>query len=223
MADSECSSSSQPHEFSTSKPAPPFAADDSTIDTGSSRKSTLRRTVTWADGTAEPQQVQLAVSIPRHKNIRTLGHTQYVIELWQNGRAWTLKRRYSDFVAFHNKILAEDWVDPSWLPSLPGKGWLSVRRWMNRFDEDFIIRRRQALQEYIRAMVKIETVLERSFALQQFLEINKTRLNSRGRVGLGRAERPSECSSREEEESVEGGRVSLYDTLNRHVVHGHHQ
>ena len=74
---------------------------------------------------------------------------------------------------------------------------------MVRFDEVYTTRRRLRLQEYIRAIIRIPIIVERSFALQQFLEINKTLLNTPGRN-----------NSREEfPESVDGGRVSFFDTI----------
>jgi hypothetical protein len=66
----------------------------------------------------------------------------------------------------------------------------------------YTIRRRIGLQEYIRAIIRIPIIVERSFALQQFLEINKTLLNTPGR------------QSRDFDESVDGGRVSFFDPLN---------
>ena len=72
-----------------------------------------------------------------------------------------------------------------------------------RFDEVYTTRRRLRLQEYIRAIIRIPIIVERSFALQQFLEINKTLLNTPGRH-----------SHEEFSESVDGGRVSFFDTIN---------
>ncbi len=74
-----------------------------------------------------------------------------------------------------------------------------------RFDEDYTLQRRFLLQSYIRAMVKIPIILERSFALQRFLEINKTRLNSRA----GSEDRSST------QESVDGARVSFFDEVDQ--------
>lgn len=73
----------------------------------------------------------------------------------------------------------------------------------NRFDEVYTTRRRLRLQEYIRAIIRIPIIVERSFALQQFLEINKTLLNTPGRH-----------SQEEFSESVDGGRISFFDTIN---------
>jgi hypothetical protein len=64
----------------------------------------------------------------------------------------------------------------------------------------YTVRRRLGLQAYIRAIIRIPIIVERSFALQQFLEINKTLLNTPGR------------QSRDFDESVDGGRVSFYET-----------
>lgn len=72
-----------------------------------------------------------------------------------------------------------------------------------RFDEVYTTRRRLRLQEYIRALIRIPIIVERSFALQQFLEINKTLLNTPGRH-----------SQEEFSESIDGGRVSFFDTIN---------
>jgi hypothetical protein len=75
--------------------------------------------------------------------------------------------------------------------------------------------RRLDLQEYLRALLKVGVVLERSYALQHFLEINKTKLNSGGRIGELTA--AVEASGRHDSddqslaESVEGGRRSIFD------------
>jgi hypothetical protein len=43
---------------------------EQTAETTEERKSLIgKRKITWADGTAEPQQSNLAISIPRHKNL----------------------------------------------------------------------------------------------------------------------------------------------------------
>jgi hypothetical protein len=31
----------------------------------------------------------------------------YSIEVWQEGRAWTVRRRYSEFVSFNEELLEE--------------------------------------------------------------------------------------------------------------------
>jgi hypothetical protein len=49
---------------------------------------------------------------------------------------------------------------------------LSVLPFLRRFDEEFLSKRRLQLQEYLRTLVKIESIVELSFVLQQFLEIN---------------------------------------------------
>mmetsp|Transcript_5225 Transcript_5225/g.5346 ORF Transcript_5225/g.5346 Transcript_5225/m.5346 type:complete len:196 (-) Transcript_5225:290-877(-) len=163
----------------------------------------VRRRVTWADGTAEAPSAHLAVSIPRHKTNKTTKHTLYTLDLYQDGRAWTIKRRYREFCDFHDRLLTEDWIEPSRLPQLPAKRWLEMKRWVDRFDEVYTTRRRLRLQEYIRAIIRIPIIVERSFALQQFLEINKTLLNTPGRH-----------SQEEFSESVDGGRISFFDTIN---------
>jgi hypothetical protein len=63
----------------------------------------------------------------------------------------------------------------------------------------YTTRRRIRLQEYIRAIIRIPIIVERSFALQQFLEINKTLLNT------------PDSQSRDFQESVDGGRVSFFE------------
>jgi hypothetical protein len=82
-----------------------------------------------------------------------------------------------------------------------------------------LFKRRLQLQEYLRSIVKIENVVETSFILRQFLEINPSSpslrtksttasIDSRNASILhlpGMVERQSE-----EEESVEGGRVSFF-------------
>lgn len=81
---------------------------------------------------------------------------------------------------------------------------------MIRFDEDFTKERRSALQEYLRSILKLNIVLERSFALQQFLEINKTKLNAGGRLAVGDDDHDGRSSDLSVAESVEGGRRSIF-------------
>lgn len=50
---------------------------------GKTVRPAFKRSVTWADGTAEPKQVDLAVSIPRYKNNKEGGYTEYCLEVYQ--------------------------------------------------------------------------------------------------------------------------------------------
>jgi hypothetical protein len=84
--------------------------------------------------------------------------------------------------------------------------------------------RRIQLQEYLRALVKIENVVETSFVLQQFLEINPSSPSLRTKSMSGSVSQSTDSRSpnllqlrgavgerqSEEEESVEGGRVSFF-------------
>ena len=45
---------------------------------------------------------------------------------------------------------------------------------VNRYDEKFTVQRRVQLQEFIRAIVKIDILVEQSRALHGFLEINRS-------------------------------------------------
>ena len=78
-------------------------------------------------------------------------------------------------------------------------------------DAEFIRERRLDLQEYLRAIVKVALILDRSYALQQFLEINKTKLNSKGRLGQIESDAMSRDSEISVPESVEGGKTEIFD------------
>ena len=49
---------------------------------GKTMRPAFKRSVTWADGTAEPKQVDLAISIPRYKNNKEGGYTEYCLEVY---------------------------------------------------------------------------------------------------------------------------------------------
>jgi hypothetical protein len=116
-------------------------------------------------------------------------------QLWRSGRSWTLRKRYSEFYKLHEDIISEDIIDARDLPPIPKKRWFTWLRWTNRYncpissflvviciplccdlryDEKFTVQRRVQLQEYIRAIVKIDILVERSRALHGFLEINRS-------------------------------------------------
>lgn len=84
-----------------------------------------------------------------------------------------------------------------------------------RFDDDFLGKRRQKLQEYLRSLVRIEEVVESSYVLQQFLEINpsspilrkKSRIHS---IEYSNHRLKSLERHLSDEESVEGGRISFF-------------
>jgi len=92
----------------------------------------LRRMVTWADGTAAPQEVDIAVSIPRFKKLKA-GYHVFSIEVWQEGRAWTVRRRYSQFLEFNNELLDEALVKPQLVPALPPKYIFHMRHFSKRY------------------------------------------------------------------------------------------
>lgn len=96
------------------------------------------------------------------------------VQLWRSGRSWSIRKRYSEFYKFHEDLIEENLVPEKNLPKMPPKRWLNWFRWTNIVDEKFTWQRRTQLQEYIRAIVKIDILVEGSRILHNFLEINRS-------------------------------------------------
>ncbi|RYH20643.1 hypothetical protein EON65_22870 [archaeon] len=82
-----------------------------------------------------------------------------------------MHKRYRDFEDFHRQLMSENDFMQIALPSLPQKRWFERQRWFNRFDETYGIKRRVALQDYMRTLAKIPQIKERSEAFVTFLEM----------------------------------------------------
>ena len=55
------------------------------------------------------------------------------------------------------------------LPELPKKRWFETQRWLNRHDHMYAYIRRQALQDYLRTIIRNPLLTAKSVVLQQFL------------------------------------------------------
>lgn len=82
-----------------------------------------------------------------------------------------MHKRYRDFEDFHRQLMSENDFMQIALPSLPQKRWFERQRWFNRFDETYGIKRRVALQDYMRTLAKMPQIKERSDAFITFLEM----------------------------------------------------
>ncbi len=94
-----------------------------------------RRSVNFAEGTAPPKEVNLAVSISSAEilkctHIPTLlakkipnGHVIYTIDVWQCGQNWQLKKRFSDFVTLNDFAIMETSPMGYILPPIPARTW----------------------------------------------------------------------------------------------------
>ena len=129
----------------------------------------------------------------------------------------------------------EFWDQSVPFPELPSKTWANLFwfnksefsfflpdiffidfSWNDRFDHDFLIYRRQKLQEYLRNLVRLEGIIESSHVLQQFLEINPSLPIIKKKLRIKSIEQSNHrihsIERYSEEESVEGGRISFFGT-----------
>jgi hypothetical protein len=117
-----------------------------------------KKKVTFAANTIVKEEETIASSVTSHQYVRTIGHTQYKVEvrllsldhlmsrlsvyistsylrvqLIFRGIHWTIVKRYRDFETFHRKLvhgLPDE--ELSVVPELPKKRWFEKQRWINR-------------------------------------------------------------------------------------------
>lgn len=149
-------------------------------------KKTSKR-VAFVKGVAPPKETNLALSISKHEAIEN--HVEYCVIVWSSGLRWVLRKRYKDFETLHKNMTAELGIR---LPQLPKKRWLQSKRWINRWycfhdqrqqfsynpcvcghrlDTDYCLDRRQQLEIYARALLRVENILHHSRHLKKFLEV----------------------------------------------------
>eukprot|EP01031_Cornospumella_fuschlensis_P030230 gene30230-36533_t len=133
--------------------------------------SKRNKKVSFSADTALPRDDNIALSITKHAYTKELGYTQYTITLLFHGFSWTIYKRYRDFEDFHRQLMSENDFMQIALPCLPQKRWFERQRWFNRFDETYGIKRRIALQDYMRTLAKMPQIKERSEAFVSFLEM----------------------------------------------------
>ena len=119
------------------------------------------------------------------------------------GREWVFVKRYRDFESLHNQLLKESSNSEikRHIPNLPQKRWFETGRWINRYaacipriffiimyvcmycillyvfcrhDKEYGMERRLALEEYLRALVKIPVLKKVSYALHEFVNSEET-------------------------------------------------
>eukprot|EP00933_Yihiella_yeosuensis_P032079 TRINITY_DN25671_c1_g2_i1.p1 TRINITY_DN25671_c1_g2~~TRINITY_DN25671_c1_g2_i1.p1 ORF type:complete len:1265 (+),score=287.26 TRINITY_DN25671_c1_g2_i1:3505-7299(+) len=101
------------------------------------------------------EQYPLIVKIPRAENCRsTLGwsHTEYVVEIDDCGKVYPRLRRYNSFVWLHERLRQKELACA--LPELPPKKMFGI------LENAFVERRRQMLEDYLRAFMKTKEVIQ---------------------------------------------------------------
>jgi hypothetical protein len=94
---------------------------------------TLRKgpKISFAPGTAPPKEARVALSISGHET--SIGGVKfYLVDVWQSGFCWLVKKRYSDFTSLHARVETELAKYNYELPHLPKKRWFEAKRWLNK-------------------------------------------------------------------------------------------
>eukprot|EP00931_Biecheleriopsis_adriatica_P056272 TRINITY_DN33342_c0_g1_i1.p1 TRINITY_DN33342_c0_g1~~TRINITY_DN33342_c0_g1_i1.p1 ORF type:complete len:1172 (+),score=270.83 TRINITY_DN33342_c0_g1_i1:89-3604(+) len=98
----------------------------------------------------------LRVTIPRSETGRsTFGlrtHTEYIIEVDDCGKVYTRSRRFQNFVWLHAELRRKQLACA--LPELPAK------KLMGNMEAAFVERRRQNLEDYLQALLKLPAVIQ---------------------------------------------------------------
>lgn len=127
--------------------------------------------ISFAENTAPPRETTIALSITKHENSEQSGCIEYFIEIFRGGRLWTVIKRYRHFEKLSRDLRKENEMFLLDLPNLPHKRWFAKQRWLNRFDENFTLERRIALQEYLRFILKNKFHIYHSPIFRSFLNI----------------------------------------------------
>lgn len=96
----------------------------------------------------------LQISIPRTETARStlrFRHTAYLIEIDDCGKLYTRHRRYTNFGWLHGELRRRELGCA--LPELPPK------KAVGNLDHNFVERRRQALEDYLRALLRLPAVM----------------------------------------------------------------
>ena len=140
---------------------------------GLRKKPASGHTVRFASNTHIGIESDLALSITRHR-IKDGKYVEYTIVIHQKGyQIFPIHKRYKQFEALHANMKKEN--KDYELPHLPKKRWFKTNKW----DDEYHIDRRFALQLYLRLMVKFYS--KTSQVLRKFLELKEdlTEYNSR--------------------------------------------
>lgn len=132
--------------------------------------------ITFAPGTAPPKETRVALTISKHET-SSIGVTAYLVDVWQSGFCWMVRKRYKDFVSLHTRVAAELAKFSYDLPVLPKKRWFESQRWINKLDPVYVDTRRFALEAYLRILVRLPLLLERCQAVRNFLNLKKVQDN----------------------------------------------
>lgn len=129
------------------------------------RVSGSGNTVKFTPDTHSGLESDLALSITRHR-IKDGKYVEYTIVVHQKGyQIFPIQRRYKQFEALHADMKKEN--RDYELPHLPTKRWFKTNKW----DDDYHIDRRFALQLYLRIMAKFYAKI--SPVLRKFLELKE--------------------------------------------------
>jgi len=129
-----------------------------------------KKKVSFSADTYFSDEYNIAASILSHEYLKEAGHTVYTIKMIFRGNEWSFVKRYRDFEQLHNNLLKESCNSSNVIiPRLPQKRWFETARWINRNDSDYSMKRRMALEEYFRSVIKIPTLKKVSYALHEFV------------------------------------------------------
>ena len=129
------------------------------------RRPASGHSVSFTPETHTGMEADLALSITRHR-IKDGKYVEYTIVVHQKGyQIFPIQKRYKQFEALHANMKKED--KDYELPHLPKKRWFKTNKW----DDDYHIDRRFALQLYLRLMVKFYA--KSSPVLRDFLELKE--------------------------------------------------
>lgn len=132
---------------------------------GGRGRATNRRSVKFSPDTHPGVEADLALSITRHR-IKDGKYVEYTIVIHQKGyQIFPIHKRYKQFEALQKDMKKEN--KDYELPHLPKKRWFKTNKW----DDDYHIDRRFALQLYLRLMVKLYSKC--SPVLKMFLELKE--------------------------------------------------
>jgi len=118
-------------------------------------------------------------------------HTVYRIDIQANVRSWQMWRRYSEFDDLHTELVKATGSPPPC--SLPPKHKFSMLSFRSQPDAKMLEERRQALEEYLRAIVSAkEDKWRETFEFKEFLGVP---IGKQGGVSGGGTLAPSQFTS----------------------------
>lgn len=94
-------------------------------------KTTSKKHIEFALGTAGPRETTIALSIHKYQHIDKTGHIEYIIDVYRKSRVICVRRRYKDFEKLDVDIKRENkYMQLERLPQLPRKRWSKASKWL---------------------------------------------------------------------------------------------